>query len=118
VSLRLSIARRCAWAPAIVPRLSLLDLMGLGAAILVQGCARKMRRLSAQRWRQIMPIVVVTTASSPSRWRSSSSASIYRSCSWFGIGALAARDIKIWELFFVGLVLIALSYAISFSGSA
>ena len=45
-----------------VPRLLCWILMGLGAAILVQGLREKDTRPERISWRQLMPIVVVTTS--------------------------------------------------------
>jgi hypothetical protein len=56
-----------------VPRLLCWILMGLGAAILVQGLREKNAPPERTSWRQLMPIVVVTSGFGSCSWRPSCS---------------------------------------------
>src|SRR5437868_5195648 len=95
-----------------VPRLLCWILMGLGAAILVQGLREKDTPPERTSWRQLMPIVVVTTSLVVFALAIEQLGLVLSILLLVGIGAVAARDIKIWEILVAAVVLIALSYAI------
>jgi hypothetical protein len=99
-----------------VPRLLCWILMGLGAAILVQGLTEKDTPPERTSWRQLMPIVVVTTSLVAFALAIEQLGLVLSILLLVGIGAIAARDIKIWELLLAAVVLIALSYAIFILG--
>jgi putative tricarboxylic transport membrane protein len=99
-----------------VPRLLCWILMGLGAAILVQGVREKDAPPERTSWRQLMPIVVVTTSLVAFAFAIEQLGLVLSIVLLVGIGAIAARDIKIWELLLAALVLIALSWAIFIFG--
>ena len=99
-----------------VPRLLCWILMGLGAAILVQGLREKDAPPEHTSWRQLMPIVVVTTSLIAFALAIEQLGLVLSIMLLVGIGAIAARDIKIWELLLAAVVLIALSYAIFILG--
>jgi putative tricarboxylic transport membrane protein len=99
-----------------VPRLLCWILMGLGAAILVQGLREKDTPPERTSWRQLMPIVVVTTSLVTFALAIEQLGLVLSILLLVGIGAVAARDIKIWEVLAAALVLIALSYAIFILG--
>jgi hypothetical protein len=99
-----------------VPRLLCWILMGLGAAILVQGLREKDTPPERTSWRQLMPIVVVTTSLVAFALAIEQLGLVLSILLLVGIGAIAARDIKIWELLLAAVVLIALSYAIFILG--
>jgi hypothetical protein len=99
-----------------VPRLLCWILMGLGAAILVQGLREKYAPPERTSWRQLMPIVVVTTSLIAFAFAIEQLGLVLSILLLVGIGAIAARDIKIWELLLAAVVLIALSYAIFILG--
>jgi hypothetical protein len=99
-----------------VPRLLCWILMGLGAAVLVQGLREKDAPPERTSWRQLMPIVVVTTSLIAFALAIEQLGLVLSIMLLVGIGAIAARDIKIWELLLAAVVLIALSYAIFILG--
>jgi putative tricarboxylic transport membrane protein len=99
-----------------VPRLLCWILMGLGAAILVQGLREKDAPPERTSWRQLMPIVVVTTSLIAFAFAIEQLGLVLSILLLVGIGTIAARDIKIWELLLAAVVLIALSYAIFILG--
>ena len=99
-----------------VPRLLCWILMGLGAAILVQGLREKDAPPERTSWRQLMPIVVVTTSLIAFALAIEQLGLVLSIMLLVGIGAIAARDIKIWELLLAAVVLITLSYAIFILG--
>ena len=99
-----------------VPRLLCWILMGLGAAIAVQGLREKDAPPERTSWRQLMPIVVVTTSLIAFALAIEQLGLVLSIMLLVGIGAIAARDIKIWELLLAAVVLIALSYAIFILG--
>jgi hypothetical protein len=99
-----------------VPRLLCWILMGLGAAILVQGLREKDAPPESISWRQLMPIVVVTTSLIAFAFAIEQLGLVLSILLLVGIGAIAARDIKIWELLVAALVLVALSWVIFILG--
>jgi hypothetical protein len=99
-----------------VPRLLCWFLMGLGAAIVVQGLREKAAPLERISWQQLMPIVVVTTSLVAFALAIEQIGLVLSILLLVGIGAIAARDIKIWETLVAAVVLIALSWAIFILG--
>jgi putative tricarboxylic transport membrane protein len=99
-----------------VPRLLCWILMGLGAAIAVQGLLEKDAPPERTSWRQLMPIVVVTTSLVAFALAIEQLGLVLSILLLVGIGAIAARDIKIWEALIAAVVLIALSWGIFILG--
>ncbi len=99
-----------------VPRLLCWVLMGLGAAIVVQGLREKDAPPERISWRQLMPILVVTTSLVAFALAIEQLGLVLSILLLVGIGAIAARDIKIWETLVAAVVLIALSWAIFILG--
>jgi hypothetical protein len=99
-----------------VPRLLCWFLMGLGAAIVVQGLREKAAPPERISWQQLMPIVVVTTSLVAFALAIEQIGLVLSILLLVGIGAIAARDIKIWETLVAAVVLIALSWAIFILG--
>jgi hypothetical protein len=82
----------------------------------VQGLREKDTPPERTSWRQLMPIVVVTTSLVAFALAIEQLGLVLSILLLVGIGAIAARDIKIWELLLAAVVLIALSYAIFILG--
>ena len=99
-----------------VPRLLCWILMGLGAAVLVQGLREKDAPPERTSWRQLMPIVVVTTSLVAFAFAIEQLGLVLSILLLVGIGAIAARDIRIWETLVAALVLVALSWVIFILG--
>ena len=99
-----------------VPRLLCWILMGLGAAVLVQGLREKDAPPERTSWRQLMPIVVVTTSLVAFAFAIEQLGLVLSILLLVGIGAIAARDIRIWETLLAALVLVGLSWAIFILG--
>jgi hypothetical protein len=99
-----------------VPRLLCWILMGLGAAILVQGLREKDTPPERTSWRQLMPIAVVTTSLVAFALAIEQLGLVLSILLLIGIGAIAARDIKIWETLVAALVLIALGWVVFILG--
>jgi hypothetical protein len=99
-----------------VPRLLCWILMGLGAAIVVQGLREKDAPPERISWPQLMPIVVVSTSLVAFALAIEQIGLVLSILLLVGIGAIAARDIKIWETLLAAVVLIALSWAIFILG--
>jgi putative tricarboxylic transport membrane protein len=99
-----------------VPRLLCWILMGLGAAILVQGLREKDAPPERTSWQQLMPIVVVTTSLVAFAFAIEQLGLVLSILLLVGIGAIAARDIKIWETLVAALVLVGLSWVIFILG--
>src|SRR5215470_5014836 len=99
-----------------VPRLLCWMLVGLGAAILVQGLREKDAPPERTSWRQLLPIVVVTTSLVAFAFAIEQLGLVLSILLLVGIGASAARDIKIWELLVAALVLVGLSWIIFILG--
>ena len=101
-----------------VPRLLCWLLMGLGAAILVQGLREQVTAQPAEpgAWARLLPIVVVTTSLVAFALAIEQLGLILSILLLVGIGALAARGIKPWEALAVALGLIVLSYAVFILG--
>src|SRR3979411_175148 len=95
-----------------VPRLLCWILMGLGAAVLVQGLREKDAPPERTSWRQLMPIMVVTTSLVAFAFAIEQLGLVLSILLLGGIGAIAARDIGIWETLVAALVLVGLSWAI------
>jgi hypothetical protein len=99
-----------------VPRLLCWILMGLGAAIAVQGLREKDAPPERTSWRQLMPIAVVTTSLVAFALAIEQLGLVLSILLLIGIGAIAARDIKIWETLVAALVLIALGWVVFILG--
>ena len=99
-----------------VPRLLCWILMGLGAAVLVQGLREKDAPPERTSWRQLMPIVVVTTSLVAFAFAIEQLGLVLSILLLVGIGAIAARDIRIWETLVAALVLVGLSWVIFILG--
>ena len=99
-----------------VPRLLCWILMGLGAVILLQGLKEKDAPPERTSLRQLMPIVVVTTSLVAFALAIEQLGLVLSILLLVGIGAIAARDIKIWETLVAALVLVVLSWAIFIFG--
>jgi putative tricarboxylic transport membrane protein len=99
-----------------VPRFLCWILLGLGAAIVVQGLREKGVPPERTSWRQLMPIMVVTTSLVAFALALEQLGLVLSILLLIGIGAIAARDIKIWETLIAAVVLIALSWAIFILG--
>ena len=99
-----------------VPRLLCWILMGLGAAILVQGLREKDAPPERTSWQQLMPIVVVTTSLVAFAFAIEQLGLVLSILLLVGIGAIAARDIRIWETLVAALVLVGLSWVIFILG--
>jgi hypothetical protein len=99
-----------------VPRLLCWILMGLGAAIAVQGLREKDAPPERTSWRQLMPIVIVTTSLVAFAMAIEQLGLVLSILLLISIGAIAARDIKLWETLVAALVLIVLAYAVFILG--
>src|SRR3977135_2431089 len=99
-----------------VPRLLCWILMGLGAAVLVQGLREKDAPPQRTSCRPRMPIVVVTTSLVAFAFAIEQLGLVLSILLLVGIGAIAARDIRIWETLLAALVLVGLAWAIFILG--
>jgi putative tricarboxylic transport membrane protein len=99
-----------------VPRLLCWILMGLGAAIAVQGLREKDAPPERTSWRQLMPIVIVTTSLVAFAMAIEQLGLVLSILLLIGIGAIAARDLKLWETLVAALVLIVLAYVVFILG--
>jgi len=99
-----------------VPRFLCWILMGLGAAVVLQGLREKDAPPERTSWRQLMPIVVVTTSLVAFALAIEQLGLVLSILLLVGIGAIAARDIKFWETLIAAVVLIVLSWAIFILG--
>jgi putative tricarboxylic transport membrane protein len=99
-----------------VPRLLCWILMGLGVAIAVQGLREKDAPPERTSWRQLMPIAVVTTSLVAFALAIEQLGLVLSILLLVGIGAIAARDIKIWETLLAALVLIVIAWLVFILG--
>jgi putative tricarboxylic transport membrane protein len=101
-----------------VPRLLCWLLIGLGAAILVQGLRERDVAQPAEpdAWARLLPIVVVTTSLVAFALAIEQLGLVLSILLLVGIGALAARGIRPWEVLAAALGLIVLSYGIFILG--
>jgi len=99
-----------------VPRLLCWILLGLGGAILVQGLLEKDSPSEPGAWARLVPIVVVTTSLVAFALAIEQFGLVLSILLLVGIGALAARGIKVWEVLAAALGLIVLSWAIFILG--
>jgi putative tricarboxylic transport membrane protein len=99
-----------------VPRLLCWILMGLGAAIAVQGLREKDAPPERTSWQQLMPIVIVTTSLVAFAMAIEQLGLVLSILLLIGIGAIAARDLKLWETLVAALVLIVLAYVVFILG--
>jgi hypothetical protein len=100
-----------------VPRLLCWILMGLGAAILIQGLRERdvSQPSESGAWARL-PVVVVTASLIAFALAIEELGLVLSILLLIGIGAFAARGIKPWEALAAALGLIALSYAIFILG--
>jgi putative tricarboxylic transport membrane protein len=99
-----------------VPRLLCWVLMGLGAAVLIQGLREKDAPPERVTLQQLIPIVVVTASLIAFALAIEQLGFVLSVLLLVGIGAVAARDIKLWEVAVAALVLIVLCWAIFILG--
>jgi putative tricarboxylic transport membrane protein len=99
-----------------VPRLLCWVLMGLGAAVLIQGLREKDAAPERVTLQQLIPIVVVTASLIAFALAIEQLGFVLSVLLLVGIGAVAARDIKLWEVAVAALVLIVLCWAIFILG--
>jgi hypothetical protein len=99
-----------------VPRLLCWTLLGLGAAILVQGLLEKDAPTEGGGWAQLFPVVVVTASLTAFALAIEQLGLVLSILLLVGIGALAAPGIKAWEALAAALGLIAISWAIFILG--
>lgn len=99
-----------------VPRLLCWILMGLGAAILVQGLCEQDPPSEPGGWAWLVPLVVVTASLVAFALAIEQLGLVLSILLLVGIGALAARDITTWEALAAALVLVVLSWAIFILG--
>ena len=98
-----------------VPRLLCWVLMGLGAAVLIQGL-RKDAPPERVTLGQLLPVVVVTASLIAFALAIEQLGFVLSVLLLVGIGAAAARDIKAWETLAAAVVLVALCWAIFILG--
>jgi len=98
-----------------VPRLLCWTLMGLGAAVLIQGL-RKDAPPERVTLGQLLPVVVVTASLIAFALAIEQLGFVLSVLLLVGIGAAAARDIKAWETLAAAVVLVALCWAIFILG--
>src|SRR5262249_32772602 len=99
-----------------VPRLLCWILMGLGAAVFVQGLRQKDAPPERVTWRQLLPVVVVTASLVAFGLAIEQLGFVLSVLLLVGVGAVAARDIKIWETLAAAVVLVAVCWAIFILG--
>lgn len=101
-----------------IPRLLCWILIGLGAAILLQGLREReaAQPISPGAWTRLVPVVVVTASLIAFALTIEQLGLVLSILLLIGIGALAARDIKAWEALAAALTLIVLTWAIFILG--
>jgi hypothetical protein len=99
-----------------VPRLLCWILMGLGAAVLIQGLREKDAPPERVTLGQLLPVVVVTASLIAFALAIEQLGFVLSVLLLVGIGAAAARDIKAWETLAAAVVLVALCWAIFILG--
>ena len=99
-----------------VPRLLCWILMGLGAAVLIQGLREKDAPPERVTLGQLLPVVVVTASLIAFALAIEQLGFVLSVLLLVGIGAAAARDIKLWEVIAAAVVLVALCWAIFILG--
>jgi hypothetical protein len=101
-----------------MPRFLCWTLMGLGAVVLVQGLREPERARAPQAGAvgQLVPIVVVTTSLVAFALTLEQLGLALAILILIGIGALAARGIRFWEVVAAAVGLVALSWAIFILG--
>jgi len=99
-----------------VPRLLCWILMGLGAAVLIQGLREKAAPPERVTLGQLLPVGVVTASLIAFALAIEQLGLVLSVLLLVGVGAVAARDIKAWEALAAALVLVALSWAIFILG--
>jgi putative tricarboxylic transport membrane protein len=99
-----------------VPRLLCWILMGLGAAILIQGLREKGAPPERVTLGQLLPVGVVTASLIAFALAIEQLGFVLSVLLLVGVGAGAARDIKAWEALAAAIVLITLCWAIFILG--
>jgi putative tricarboxylic transport membrane protein len=99
-----------------VPRLLCWILMGLGAAVLIQGLREKNAPLERVTLGQLLPVGVVTASLIAFALAIEQLGFVLSVLLLVGVGAAAARDIKAWETLAAAIVLVALCGAIFILG--
>jgi putative tricarboxylic transport membrane protein len=99
-----------------VPRLLCWILMGLGAAILIQGLREKDAPPERVTLGQLLPVGVVTASLIAFALAIEQLGFVLSVLLLVGVGAGAARDIKAWEALAAAIVLIMLCWAIFILG--
>jgi hypothetical protein len=99
-----------------VPRLLCWVLMGLGAAVLIQGLRERDAPSERVTLWQLIPVVVVTASLIAFALAIEQLGFVLSVLLLVGIGAVAARDIKLWEVAVAALVLVVLCWAIFILG--
>jgi hypothetical protein len=99
-----------------VPRLLCWILMGLGAAVLIQGLREKGAPPERVTLRQLLPIGVVSASLIAFALAIEQLGFVLSVLLLVGVGAGAARDIKIWETLAAAVVLVVLCWAIFILG--
>ena len=99
-----------------VPRLLCWILMGLGAAVLIQGLREKDAPPERVTLGQLLPVGVVTASLIAFAFAIEQLGFVLSVLLLVGVGAGAARDIKAWETLAAAVVLVALCWAIFIFG--
>src|SRR5215831_9565320 len=99
-----------------VPRLLCWTLMGLGAAVLIQGLREKDAPPERVTLGQLLPVVAVTASLIAFALAIEQLGFVLSVLLLVGIGAVAARDIRLWEVAVAALVLVVLCWAIFILG--
>jgi putative tricarboxylic transport membrane protein len=99
-----------------VPRLLCWILMGLGAAVLIQGLREKAAPPERVTLQQLLPVGVVTASLIAFALAIEQLGLVLSVVLLVGVGAFAARDIKAWEAVAAAVVLIVLCWAIFILG--
>jgi putative tricarboxylic transport membrane protein len=99
-----------------VPRLLCWILMGLGAAVLIQGLREKGSPPERVTLGQLLPVGVVTASLIAFALAIEQLGFVLSVLLLVGVGAAAARDIKAWETLAAAIVLVALCWAIFILG--
>ncbi len=101
-----------------VPRLLCWILMGLGAAIVIQGLREKDAPAEPGSWWRLIPVVVVTASLVAFALAIEQLGLVVSILLLVGIGAIVAPGIKVWEAIAAAVGLILLSWLIFILGLA
>ena len=99
-----------------VPRLLCWILMGLGTAVLIQGLREKHAPPERVTLGQLLPVGIVTASLIAFALAIEQLGFVLSVLLLVGVGAGAARDIKIWETLAAAVVLVVLCWAIFILG--